>query len=139
MTMAKQQVTFQGTLEQLKDLVDQAGLRGQWRPEPHAWHFRRQDGAGMHWSSGTGTVWFDGPIGPREKLAARMTPVLAQAAGIAAPAKSNRKTIEALKLELLRLHNDVTRALRTLEQVQRRSEPDDEGTTQGPKRRQHRW
>ena len=148
MTMAKQRVTFHGLLEQLQDLVDQAGLHGQWRQEPHAWHFRRQDGAGMHWSSGTGTIWYDGPIGPREKLAARMAPVLARAAGVAAPAKLEAETAEEFEVVLRRRRgpdllvlpvSDLAWALRVLEQVKDRSEPDVGSAARGPRRCRDRW
>ena len=103
----------------------------------------------MHWSSRTGTVWYDGPIGPREKLAARMAPVLAQAAGVVAPAKPGIETAAEFELVLRCVGgpdirtlpvDDVAWALRVLEQVKDRFEPDVGSAARGPRRRRdRRW
>ena len=63
--------TFHGTIEELKELVSRTGRDGQWEEKPNnCWRFCCRDRSGLNWSVGKGTIWFDGPQGPKAELAA---------------------------------------------------------------------
>jgi hypothetical protein len=58
-----------GSLGLIKDLTWKAGVRGVWTAGPNGtWCFKLRNGAGLNWSSTKGTVWFDGPAEPQNKL-----------------------------------------------------------------------
>lgn len=53
--------TFTGSLDELKDRLASAGLRGEWKALANGIHrLKCQDGAGVNWSETKGTVWCDG-------------------------------------------------------------------------------
>lgn len=69
--------TFSGTIDDLKAAIEAAGLTGAWEPKPNqCWRFRARDGAGLNWSGTKGTVWFDGPEGPRSQMMAAVDSIL---------------------------------------------------------------
>jgi hypothetical protein len=60
---------FDGSLTELKDKLAPLDLDGEWLKEPNGvWKFKCKDGAGFHWSSTKGTLWFDGPSPQKEIL-----------------------------------------------------------------------
>jgi hypothetical protein len=53
----------------MQDLVLLTGDFGEWEEKPNgAWRYRSEDGGGLNWSSIRGTLWFDGPPEPRDRL-----------------------------------------------------------------------
>ncbi len=60
---------FHGSLGALQDLVLLMGVYGEWHEKPSGvWRFVCEDRAGLNWSSTRGTLWFDGPPEPRDRL-----------------------------------------------------------------------
>jgi hypothetical protein len=59
---------FHGELQALKDRLLPLDLEADWQEMPYGvWRLTCRDHAGMNWSSTRGTVWFDGPPGPRRR------------------------------------------------------------------------
>src|SRR5688572_13325834 len=60
---------FIGSLRYLQDLILLTGDYGEWQEKPNGvWRYRSEDGGGFNWSSTRGTLWFDGPPEPRDRL-----------------------------------------------------------------------
>ncbi len=82
-----------GPLADLKTVVTLCGVDGDWEELPNSvWRYKAKNRAGLNWSETKGTIWFDGPSGPKSQLEAA---VLA-ATGAPPPAptvKQNDKTI----------------------------------------------
>jgi predicted nucleotide-binding protein len=73
--------TFNGNIDDLKAGVAATGIEGAWEEKPNAcWKFTARDRAGMNWSSTKGTIWFDGPAGPKATLSAAMEAILGSGA-----------------------------------------------------------
>jgi predicted nucleotide-binding protein len=84
---------FHGTIGELKQLADSAGLHGEWQPKPNnCWRMVAKDRAGLNWSSSKGTLWYDGPSPAKEKLQAAVESVLNVGAPAPQPA-AGAKTI----------------------------------------------
>jgi predicted nucleotide-binding protein len=59
---------FNGSLDQLKDLILPLDLDGEWEEQPNGvWKLKCRDRAGLLWSETKGTIWFDGP-GPAKTV-----------------------------------------------------------------------
>lgn len=72
---------FHGDLDSLKDKLLPLDLDGEWEPQPHGvWKFKCRDRAGLLWSETKGTVWFDGPQGPKTALSNRIEAALSDVA-----------------------------------------------------------
>ena len=62
-----------GSLQELQDTLLPLDLDGKWEELANGVHkFRCRDRAGLNWSETKGTIWFDGPVGPKEALAAKV-------------------------------------------------------------------
>lgn len=62
---------FHGSLDELKALVGQCGVDGEWEAKPHnCWRFKAKNRAGLNWSANKGTLWFDGPQHAKQDLEA---------------------------------------------------------------------
>lgn len=59
---------FNGTIDDLKSLVSNVGVNGEWNEIENGHQFRAQNDAVLCWYSTTGTLMFQGPKGPREEL-----------------------------------------------------------------------
>ena len=60
---------FHRSLRELQDLVLLTGDFGEWQEKPNGvWRYRSEDGGGLNWPSTRGTIWFDGPPAPRDRL-----------------------------------------------------------------------
>ena len=60
---------FHGSLGALQDLVLLTGVYGEWDEKSNGvWRYVCDDRAGLNWSSTRGTLWFDGPPKPRDRL-----------------------------------------------------------------------
>lgn len=69
--------TFHETIDELKKVVEAAGIVGDWQEKPNnCWRFVGKDRAGLNWSSGRGTIWFDGPPESMAKLEAKIAAAL---------------------------------------------------------------
>jgi hypothetical protein len=74
---------FHGSIDELKELVANAGYDGEWHEKPNScWRFSCRDKAGLNWSVNKGTVWFDGPNDKKIKLAAALEGILSDDAAI---------------------------------------------------------
>jgi hypothetical protein len=79
---------FHGEYYELRLLFAPMNLRGEWSDEPHGvMRFRCRDGSSVHWAQTTGTVWTDGPTGPRVALTNRVRGILASIPPMAALAE----------------------------------------------------
>ncbi len=68
---------FNGTLDELKRMLELIVLEGTWDDEPNdCWKFTDRDGAGMHWSQTKGTIWFDGPTEAKAALTSKVEEIL---------------------------------------------------------------
>lgn len=68
---------FHGSLDELKHCIEPLGLDGDWEEQPNqVWKFRCRDRAGMLWSATKGTIWFDGPPGPKMTLQGVVEPAM---------------------------------------------------------------
>jgi hypothetical protein len=66
---ARTKLQFHRSLKELQDLVLLTEDNGEWMQKPNGvWRYRSKDGGGLNWSSTRGTLWFDGPTGPRDRL-----------------------------------------------------------------------
>jgi hypothetical protein len=78
-TEGKQRAAFRGTLLELKDMLLPLGIQGRWTPQPNGvWKLRCENDAGLLWSMTRGTLWYDGPIGLRDELEAKVTAAVVQ-------------------------------------------------------------
>jgi predicted nucleotide-binding protein len=69
--------TFHGSIDALKNALLQAGCSGEWLEKPNScWRFVGPDRAGLNWSVGKGTIWFDGPPDAKLQLAASVEAAL---------------------------------------------------------------
>ena len=64
---------FEGTLDQLKTIVEEAGFVGKWELKhipsiQHKYIFRCKNGGVLTWWKHTGTVLFQGPHGALQEL-----------------------------------------------------------------------
>ena len=60
---------FRGSIEELQTMLSQAGCAGDWQEKPNkVWRFIGRDRAGLNWSAGKGTLWYDGPEEAKESL-----------------------------------------------------------------------
>ena len=74
-------LSFHGELQQLKDRLLPLDLDGEWQEQANSvWKSRCKDRAGLLWSSTRGTIWFDGPPGPKGTLETKVAAVLADGA-----------------------------------------------------------
>lgn len=81
---------FHGNIDQIKALVETAGIEGTWAEKANSvWKFTAKDRAGLNWSSTKGTVWFDGPAQAKAALENIINPLL----GSAVPALEANRTI----------------------------------------------
>jgi predicted nucleotide-binding protein len=70
---------FHGSLDDLKDKLLPLDLDGDWEAQPNqVWKFKCRDRAGVLWSETKGTVWFDGPPGPKSGLSSRVEAALGE-------------------------------------------------------------
>jgi len=68
---------FDGRLDALKQLLDRYDIHGSWGREPNGVHMMRSaDGANLHWSSGSKSLWFDGKPLAKRRLASDVAAVL---------------------------------------------------------------
>jgi predicted nucleotide-binding protein len=95
---------FHGALDDLKHAVAATGYVGEWEAKPNnCWRFAAKDGAGLNWSENKGTVWFDGPAGPKARLIAAIGSTVAAEEGVAA------KTNESKTIFVVHGHDSVAR------------------------------
>ena len=81
---------YHGAIEDLKQLVADAGYEGDWQARPNScWRFASRDRAGLNWSSTQGTIWFDGPDDSKQKMQAALDAVVIKEAA-AGPAVGDR-------------------------------------------------
>jgi predicted nucleotide-binding protein len=70
-------VKFHGTIEELKALVADAGLSGEWEVKPNnCFRYVQKNRAGLNWSASKGTIWFDGPELLKAQLEAAISAAL---------------------------------------------------------------
>lgn len=82
--------SFNGSLDDLKTGVAATGAEGIWEEKPNkCWKFTGKDRAGLNWSSTKGTIWFDGPDGPKRSLEAAVDAVM----GVGAAKADENRTI----------------------------------------------
>jgi len=68
---------FHGSLEELEAKLAPLDLVGSWREMTNGVHkFCCKDNAGLNWSSTKGTIWCDGPSGPKTALEEKIRHVL---------------------------------------------------------------
>ena len=73
MTPVRMPPSHPGSLQELQDTLLPLDLDGEWEELANGVHkFRCRDRAGHNWSETKGTIWFDGPVGPKEALAAKV-------------------------------------------------------------------
>jgi predicted nucleotide-binding protein len=86
---------FNGSLEELKSIVENAGLKGTWNVEAGGKHsFRSQDRGVLNWWPGTGTVQLQGQNDAKAKLEAALATAEAGASRPgAAPAEEKQRQI----------------------------------------------
>jgi predicted nucleotide-binding protein len=81
---------FNGSIHDLKAGVEATGIEGAWSEQPnHCWRFTAKDRGGLNWASTTGKIWFDGPDGPKNRLADAVEAVL----GVGPPKADDNRTI----------------------------------------------
>ncbi len=70
-------MSFRGTQEALKDILEHEGIVGGWSMEPNGVHrLKLTNGTGLHWSTTTGALWCDGPAKAVERLESRVVMAL---------------------------------------------------------------
>lgn len=68
---------FDGCLDDLKQLLDRHDIHGSWHAKPNGVHMMLgPDGANLHWAHGSKTVWFDGTLIAKRRLASDVAAVL---------------------------------------------------------------
>jgi predicted nucleotide-binding protein len=83
---------FHGSLDQLKQIIANAGYEGEWQEKPNScWRFASRDKAGLNWSSSKGTLWFDGPEAVKTRLHSAIVSEIGDDAP--GPAKNSLDTI----------------------------------------------
>ncbi len=85
---------YHGTLEELKALVEAAGIRGDWDDDGQGKQsFRSKDGGVLNWWPSTGTISPQGTAAGKARLeAALAAPATGQTGSAATPARADAKT-----------------------------------------------
>src|SRR5258706_13708916 len=80
---------YRGTIEELKGLIERAGIRGDWDDDGHGKHsFRSKEAGVLNWWPTTGTLNVQGPTDAKARLeAALAAPSADQTAGAVTPAQ----------------------------------------------------
>lgn len=106
---------FKGSLDELKHLIEAAGIRGTWHDDVAGKHsFRSQDDGVLNWWPGTGTVQFQGQTAGKDALEAALS---------AAPAGSSSagtRTAGDSQQQIFIVHGHDTAARDELELALRR-------------------
>lgn len=101
---------FKGSLEELKALVESAGLKGSWKDEAGGKHsFHSQDDGVLNWWPGTGTIQLQGQSGGKAALEAALS------GGVAAPAKAAAAPAAKPQRQIFIVHGHDTAARDELE------------------------
>lgn len=81
---------YRGTIEELKDLVERAGIRGDWNDDGQGKHsFRSKEAGVLNWWPSTGTLNLQGTADAKSRLEAALAAQPAgQAPGVVTPAQS---------------------------------------------------
>ncbi len=112
---------FNGSYDELKSIVDSAGIRGEWTAsDGEKFQFRTEGGAILNWWPKTSTVQFQGAESEKKRLSERVTLAMEGSR----PAKAASAALVVAKAQIFVVHGHDEIAREQLELVLRRLDLD---------------